>query len=333
MRRRNKKSRSVKAPRYARAHGEEDQKEDDDEGAEEGREDDQDDVDLTPIREQLVTLTSAQRGAFQSLYTEEQCEAWGTKTKSQGVYDDGCRFALVASTTIFKRPTIVIGYSPARLAYLVECLDELATQIAAQKGDSHVASNAAALRAAAEISVSKATRTLRRKLKAIAGGLPVKRKTIANAASSRDHDVGQTLKGLAGLASDWLASTDAHVKVLVKDAALTDADVAAANGAVAALRAAREGKTLGGVDSDRDTPAVNRIEGRVLREMKWAMDCFDEAHEDDSTIARLVPSAATRAVLAPTRGEEDDDAPPAPPPAVSPPATASPPSEPPAAKT
>ncbi len=267
-------------------------------------------ADLSEIRVMLPVLSAHRRAALRSLYTEEQCEQWGAKTKSSGVYDDGCRFALVITPSLNKRPDAVVGYTLNRAAWMVECLDSLSTEIAKQNGGTHVAKNAVTLRAAAEVAASKVIRKLRRKLRAVAGGDETNRKAIADGTSSRDHDLVTTLTGLASTAKSWMASKDAHTKELVDEAKLSDADTASAEGAAKALRAAREGKTLGGIDSDRDTPPVNRAEGRVLREMRWAMECFEEAHEEDSTIPKLVPSAATRSVLAPTRTSEDD-APPA----------------------
>ena len=259
---------------------------------------------LAPIRSALPVLAASRRAALRSLFTDAQCEAWGAKTKSMDVHADGSRFALVIVKTLSKRPDDVDGYSLARAAYLVECLDALATAIAEQKGGEHAAANADTLRAAAEKTAAKVARKLRRKLRAIAGGNPERLRAIALRGAVKDHDAKATCEGLAGLAEEWLG--DKSLAELAQEARLGAADVAAGKGAAQALGAAREGKTLGGRDGQRDTPPVNRAEGRVLREMRWAMDCFGDAHEDDSTIPLLVPSAATRAVLATKHAAEEE---------------------------
>jgi hypothetical protein len=50
-----------------------------------------------------------------------------------------------------------------------------------------------------------------------------------------------------------------------------------------------------------DSPIVNLEEGNVLLEMAYAMDVFDEAHDDNDVVRRLVPGPATRHVLTSSR--------------------------------
>lgn len=64
-----------------------------------------------------------------------------------------------------------------------------------------------------------------------------------------------------------------------------------------ALAAAHGTSLDSGGKVSRDSPATNRIEGRVLFEMRYAMRLFEGAHGRDKLSPRLIPSAGTRHVL------------------------------------
>ena len=95
----------------------------------------------------------------------------------------------------------------------------------------------------------------------------------------------------------------------MKGAGLTLAEVQAAETAAATLVQATTGKTLEGAVIVRDSPAVNRIEGRVLLEMRAAMRVFSKANALNKHIPKLVPGEATRgALISRSKKASDDDA-------------------------
>ena len=58
-------------------------------------------------------------------------------------------------------------------------------------------------------------------------------------------------------------------------------------------------KTLEGAVVVRDSPQVNRVEGRLLLEMRAAMRMFNKANARNKHVPKLVPGDATRGALAP----------------------------------
>jgi hypothetical protein len=95
----------------------------------------------------------------------------------------------------------------------------------------------------------------------------------------------------------------------------------AANAAAAALDKAAVDATLEGRKSSHDSPLVNLEEGNVLLEMEHAIDVFEEAHDENDVVPRLIPGPATRHVLA---SSSRTDAEPEPTPPAEPAGTSSP---------
>jgi hypothetical protein len=58
----------------------------------------------------------------------------------------------------------------------------------------------------------------------------------------------------------------------------------------------------------RDTTAVNAIEGRILFEMRDLKAAIDDAREDGATVAPMVPTAGVLAAFQ-QRAEKADDEP------------------------
>lgn len=102
------------------------------------------------------------------------------------------------------------------------------------------------------------------------------------------------------LARTWLGRTDAESVENAKLAVLDEAVVTSAITSAAALGGAHVDAATEGRKTSHDSPIVNLEEGNVLLEMACAMEVFEEAHEDNDVVSRLIPGPATRHVLAPT---------------------------------
>jgi hypothetical protein len=118
----------------------------------------------------------------------------------------------------------------------------------------------------------------------------------------------------------WVSDLRLEVPVsqrLTRAFGLTPALVASTRHAGKALAGSAAEASLAGPRVARDSPLVNREEGGVLLEMAAAMEAFEEAHEDNAAVQRLVPGPSVRHALGyrPNGKASKQDAEPADPPA------------------
>ena len=240
---------------------------------------------------ELPAIDAKVRAAYRGAFSDAQCDAWGSKTKAASVLAEGERLSGELRAALKKGP--VLAYSPRRLAWLCTQLVELDDAVAAQATDG--AAEARAGRSAAVTVANQARRTLAAQLLAVAGGDAALRKEIAarNETSPTPHVVEASLTGLVELAQR-LRRTPA-TEVLCDDAGLDADALARAMAAVEQLDESNQ-RTYGQA-TDQDTPETNRVEGRVLREMAFAYQCFRRARDVGQAVPALKPGAALRAVL------------------------------------
>jgi hypothetical protein len=249
----------------------------------------------------LPALTDLERSAFQAQFSDEQCDALGAKTKSEAVFKDGLGFASTISGALAKGPRLVRRYGAARLAWLLECLallDERRAEQASGKGG-----GAVVLKATAESAMAKAREVhddLAATLETLIGGHEIDGAALDDARSdaSTPAKMVDSLQALAKIGDGWLRRTDGESKALVASVDLTRGDVDLAWATAAALKDATDRATGKRVTGDRDSQPVNRIEGRVLLEMRLAMRLFEKARDANKSVPGLVPGPGTRSVLA-----------------------------------
>ncbi len=251
------------------------------------------------LLERLPPLSSARRAAYASSFTDAQCDAWGTRTKAANVLAEGNRWASVASSALLKQP--VLGYSAARLAWLCELLIQLDDAVASQKAGS--GDHVRGARTAAVAVADKCRRELASLLYAVAGGRADLRHQVAerNESAQTPHVLASTLTGLVQLAIAFRRFP--VLELLCEDAGLNEALLTRAYSAAELLTTANE-KTFTAA-REVDSAETNRIEGRVLREMKLLMTQFQMAKEMGQAVSVLAPSASIRHVLA--RGKADSE--------------------------
>jgi len=196
-----------------------------------------------------------------------------------------------------------VRYSAARLVWLLECVAALREARAHQAARQGKTTALGATRAAAMEKAKQLRADLIDALERLAGDDDAQ--TAAIARDAGDHrtteapdTLADALDALAGRVEDWCAKNDERSRTLAASVDLLPGDAAVARATAIALRTAATGKTLEGRTVAHDTPPVNRIEGRVLFEMKEAMQAFAAANEKNTDVPKLVPGAGTRQVLA-----------------------------------
>ena len=259
---------------------------------------------VTTMLAALPPITDVERSAFSAQYRDEQCDALGSKTKSELVFKDALAFATTMFEALQKNPRLVRRYGVSRLAWFLECLAELDRARAEQGGGK--GGDAVVLRATAEQSMGVARAVhddLASTLETLIGGHDVDRAALhqAKVDAGSPARMIDSLSALAKIGDAWLRRTDGESKALVASVDLTRGDVDLAWATAAALKDASD-RATGKRASGHDSQPVNRVEGRVLLEMRLAMRAFDAARTANGgvnkAIPNLVPGAGTRSVLA-----------------------------------
>jgi hypothetical protein len=246
----------------------------------------------------LPAIDSRLRAAFMSSFSEEQCETWGTRTKAVDVLKEAVAVVNTLHATLQKQA--VGGYSQRRLAFLCEQLVELEDEISVTtSGDGEKDSQRGARASALAVAV-RTRNDLSNRLKVIAGGREDLLAQIGerNSKGVTPGPVRDALAGLIDLAGKW--RRDPVLELLADDADLTAARLTAAYNAQESLGRTddvlREA-TLGGGDA----ASVNKVEGRVLRELRLAQKAFSRAKESGANVPGLVFGPTLR------RGFGEDD--------------------------
>ncbi len=247
----------------------------------------------------LPPLTAEDDEAFRSRFSDARCLRTGTETRSSGVLGDAVRWAPLLAKGV-ALGSDALAYDDARLAFFFGCVLALhAARQVERKRRGDVTVSAVALEIARGEAAS-ARKALLDALARVAGGNEVDGEALdAVRGTTADDDAAvASLGAIADHAGAWLAKRDGVSKRLAASAKLTAAQVDAARAAAKKLAAAAAASALGGpAGTERDTPAINRIEGRVVEEMRVALSAFEGAAEIDERIPRLVPGPATRRVL------------------------------------
>ncbi len=257
----------------------------------------------------LPALTGKLRAAFRAAFTDEQCDAWGEKTKAENVITEAEKFVATMNRALTDHSDVT--YSRRRLTFLCELLVLLEDEVAYTKDSS--GSGLRSTRSAALSVANNARRDLSRRLRALAGGQQIILQEIANVAPGNEAsptDVQDSLTATIDLGMKLRRNE--LMEALADDVGLTEARLNSAYASLEALAGASS-VSLNPAAYEGDAPSVNRIEGRVLREMRLAQRLFDESREAGVKVPALVAGPSLKGVF----GKEDAvEAPaPTPPPA------------------
>jgi len=264
--------------------------------------------------EKLSPLGATTRSALRSLATDAQRSDLGAQTKARGVLADGVTMAIIIDQQIATFPALTETYSPARFAYFLESLLALDALIEGSSAHEVKVGAARGTASTAYERADKARSKLLKRLERFAGEREIEVNLVSEVPPKgrSNEELRRSIEAAITLAQAFQARPDAENVALAEVAALDAAIVARAIGAAGELGGAHVEAALEGRKTSRDTPIVNLEEGNVLLEMAYAMDVFEEAHEDNDVVARLIPGPATRPVLARTRPPATAPAPKAP---------------------
>jgi hypothetical protein len=190
-------------------------------------------------------------------------------------------------------------YTEARFVYFLERLEALYQRLSADQATRRMQDKTIGAATSVREAALKARKRLERRLQRFAGKRGAELDEIAKALGTAETDerLAASLTSLAALAQRWMALSDDVSKRLAKNAGLTSELAGDAEKTAKALAASGAGAALAGPRAGRDSPLVNREEGAVLLEMEEAMGCFEEAHEENPAVKRLVPGPSVRHAL------------------------------------
>lgn len=247
----------------------------------------------------LPALTGKLRAAYRASFSDEQCEAWGEKTKAANVIREAEGWLVTMDKALKSDPAV--AYSRRRLAYLAELVVLLQDEVSRTTDNS--GSELRATRSAALAVAVNARRELARLIRAVAGGREKILSALAKLSPEREESPSEVQDSLTATIDFALKlRRDEITEALADDVGLTEARLNAAYSALEALTGARE-IALNKSAYEGDAPTVNVIEGRVLRELRLAQRLFNEAREQRVNVPVLVPGPEVRAVF-----RKDDEA-------------------------
>lgn len=263
---------------------------------------------VSEILDDLPPLSIVEREAFRALFDDAQCVELGGKTKAAKVLAEAAAWASTIDGALKAHPNALRRYSAARFAFFLEQVRDLGRAIEAQERAPRGGADAGGALWLLDIG-RVAALSVRAELLAVlgllAGGNARERELLELAAGSTANDeaLADSLEGLATHAHKWLERRDAQTAVLVASVSLKESDVDSARSAEMALREALKAQQSGPSSTrlPRDLPKTDRVEGRVLLEMRVLMDVFANARAKSRAVPKLVPGPATRAVLGAVR--------------------------------
>lgn len=243
----------------------------------------------------LPPLSDELRTGFRAAFTDEQCVAWGERTKATNVLSEAEKWVVTMARAL--KDDTDVAYSRRRLSYLCELVVKLHEEIQATTD-----SSMRELRRAQQVAMATAEqvrRDLARRLRALAGGQQTLLDDIAQAAlqvSPSPLEVEKALTATIALATK--VRQQSTLTAVAQDVGLTEDNIQRATEALHALSAARV-QALNANSFHGDAPSVSRLEGRILREMKLAQRLFREAREEGVSVPALVAGPSLKVIFRP----------------------------------
>ena len=232
-------------------------------------------------------------------------------TDEERIYLDAYAFWTRASDA---QHEALVGFSLQLLTLAVDCALELrrvtdSSAAAVASETTHRAANAAQTERALKEAVAlhaHATRTLL----TVAGGEAAAASTAKSASVQADDGLPASMRHLAKTARDLIKHTKDGVAMRVKLSRLDERYAAKLEAAADAVESATRDATTARAKKIQQG-GIDLLDGKNLALLSHVIHAFDEAHELDSTIPRLVP-IATRRYIGNPRKAKTIAAPPAP---------------------
>jgi hypothetical protein len=229
----------------------------------------------------LPPLDERRRRVFRAAFTDEQCKAWGDTTKAPNVLIEAERF--IGELNVALKKVVPTGYSLNRLTWLASLVNDLHDAVEADEASQNDAGRTE--RAGAIEVADKTRRKLANALMAASTGSKAFRKEVTdrNESNRAAHALESSLAGMLQLAVRLRMSDDGEA--LADETGLTEAFLSSVSAVTDSLRSANEATYTS--EGGRDSTTTNVIEGRVLREMAFAVSTFRRAREDGELAAAL----------------------------------------------
>ncbi len=246
------------------------------------------------LAKQLPKLSPLLREGFRSMWSDKQCDAWARRTKATDVLHQAHDWLLVANGALSRERNEDVLYSKQRLAWLAELTVKLEDELAGTRKPEFIAARQKRDEALVESNQLRAR--LRSRMVLLVGGDEERGAAlaIANKGSRTPAEVTGALTQLAELLTRW--RRDARLRVLADELALDEALLVRVESSARLLRdAALEAVSM---PSERgDAPSVNRVEGRVLRELRALQLAFSAAKEEGLNVPSLKVRPAMKSML------------------------------------
>ena len=260
-------------------------------------------LEKTPTLARMLALVPAigaeERMAFTSQFTPSACAKLGAQTRSGAVRECAVGWAARVLFAVTGSEKDRVPYSAARLAFVLELIVALD---AARSANTKTKAVSGALRTARDLARQRLA-LLRKRLVALllratqGDDVTTAEVTQLRDQGNTDRGSAESVQRLAKVAHKILAGTKAQ-KLVAGSIGLNASRVDGAEAAAKALLDAREGVALGASGtSQRDSTAVNLVEGRLLLEMRIMRASITEARQDGASLMALVPVAGVAHVF------------------------------------
>lgn len=246
------------------------------------------------LTKQLPKLSPLLREGFESMWTGKQCDAWARRTKAIDVLHQAHDWLIVASGALAREDHEDVPYSKQRLAWLAELTVRLEEEIAGTPKPDVVAARLA--RDAAFDESRQVRARLRSRMVLLVGGDEERGAAlaIANKGSRTPAEVTAALTHLRELLVRW--RRDARLRVLADELGLDESLLVRAEESARLLRDTELRAASAGAERG-DPPSVNRVEGRVLRELRALQLAFVAAREEKLDVPALKVRPAMKSIL------------------------------------
>lgn len=256
------------------------------------------------LERSLPKLSPLMREAYASMWSDAQCEAWGRRTRGPEVAKQANEWLLVADGALKKPGAEDLPWSRQRLAWVASLTVHLENELAGKLDDE---ASAARLARDEHLAVGKQlrARTLSRMSLLVGGsGERAAALAMANKDSRTADEVGSSLGALASLLHSW--RMEARLRLLADELGLDEGLVKLLRESQATLREA-ELNAASLQPTRGDAPAMNRVEGRLLRELRALQLAFETAREAGLAVPRLKVRPALKSIFSSRHSAEVEE--------------------------
>jgi hypothetical protein len=254
---------------------------------------------LAIIRQKLPALTDVESRAFLSMHSPETCREKAKATKARDVF----RLAISWARIIGEQPTDPAVH-PKRARWCLDCSTALGELLAGNGGLRNPSVTSALVDAQSR--VTNLTIEVRAAVLRALGDDSSRATEARKAFTPPARDArAEALRNAKNLIGTWLKDENLKARLALHD--VTAATLVELEAAAAGLEAATA--TRGAAQqADRDTPAENEAEGRLLVAMKWVWLDFKAARKKGlSNIVLPVSPAILRGLNIGKSGEDSEE--------------------------